>query len=602
MSVWEILKTIFIFDENNTMLLFFTSPIFWIFFMVVLMIYQGVHRYIFTRNLFLLLFSLFFYYKASGFFFLLILFSTLVDYVLGGSLYKTKTPWKRNAYLVASLLINLGLLAYFKYAYFFTDMWNQALGTEIKTTNFLAIFSNSFLGTSLDITKIILPAGISFYTFQTISYTVDIYKGDVKPVKNILDFAFFVSFFPQLIAGPIVRASDFVPQIYKRYELSKPEYNRAIFLIITGLIKKVVLADFVASNFIDMVFEDPNKFSGFQNLMAVYGYALQIYGDFSGYTDIAIGLALLLGFRVNINFNSPYVASSITDFWRRWHISLSSWLRDYLYISMGGNRTTSFFTLMSVPLIAVFLLLADGWDWRILGFIGILTIIWALYLQFKQLAAFGLVGVLIMPLFGYILFVTASWYLLVYNLILLISWIMVLFKPELKRKMSTDMNLMLTMLLGGLWHGAHIKFIIWGFLHGAGLALHKLWLDLTGTKQKEVKGFRKFLGQFFTFHLVCFAWIYFRAKDLTKVNAMLEQMFYAFEFDNIPEIIWKQGNIFVIILLGFIVHWIPRRFKDNLQTTFGNIPDLAKAFVISAIILIIYQYATANLPFIYIVF
>jgi len=325
-----------IYEENRPLI--FTQAVFWIFFGGLILIYQFIYRYNNIRNLFLMLFSMYFYYLSSGYYFTLLIFSTFVDYYLGKAIYEAAAPKKKKLYVTLSVLTNLGVLGYFKYAYFFTDTFNTLAGTTWETTNYLALLLNSLFNFSIDISRIFLPVGISFYTFQTISYSVDIYRNRLKPVNSLLDFAFYVSFFPQLVAGPIVRATDFVPQIYKKYTLSNEDFGRGIFLIISGLIKKIFISDYISVNFVDRVFGNPEGFTGFENLMAVYGYSLQIYCDFSGYTDIAIGIALLLGFRLPLNFNSPYKAINITDFWRRWHISLSSWLRDYLYISMGGNR------------------------------------------------------------------------------------------------------------------------------------------------------------------------------------------------------------------------------------------------------------------------
>ncbi|MFT6383721.1 MAG: D-alanyl-lipoteichoic acid acyltransferase DltB (MBOAT superfamily), partial [Bacteroidia bacterium] len=306
----------------------------------------------------------------------------MVDYGCGMGIFVAKEKWEKKLYLMLSIASNIGLLAFFKYSYFFVDTINNLFGTELQAVNLLAAFANGTFGASFDIHDIILPVGISFYTFQTLSYSIDVYRGKIKPCGNIFDFAFFVSFFPQLVAGPIVRASEFLPQIKRPYYLSSSGFGSAVFLIMGGLIKKVVISDYISINFVDRVFETPEMYSGFMNLMAVYGYSIQIYCDFSGYSDIAIGLAALLGFRLPINFNSPYKAQNITDFWRRWHISLSTWLRDYLYISLGGNR---------------------------------------------------------------------------------------------KSKIRTYFNLFITMLIGGLWHGAALKFIIWGALHGVALMVHKAW-------------------------------------------------------------------------------------------------------------------------------
>lgn len=228
--------------------------------------------------------------------------------------------WLRKMWVAVSLTINLGLLCYFKY------------------TNFLGDFFASLTGGTFTAMDIFLPVGISFFTFQSLSYTIDVYRKEITPLTNLLDYAFYVSFFPQLVAGPIVRARDFIPQIRRPLFVSGEMFGRGIFLIVSGLFKKAVISDYISINFVERIFDNPTLYSGVENLMGVYGYALQIYCDFSGYSDMAIGIALLLGFHFNMNFDSPYKSASITEFWRRWHISLSSWLRDYLYISLGGNR------------------------------------------------------------------------------------------------------------------------------------------------------------------------------------------------------------------------------------------------------------------------
>ena len=267
-----------------------------------------------ARNAFLFVFSLFFYYKTSGLYFFILLFSTAIDFYLGLAIAKTsKRSWKK-VFLSLSLLSNFGLLVFFKYAYYIVDIINYWFGLNWHVINFMHLFSNEIFASNFAINSIFLPVGISFYTFQTLSYSIDVYRGNIPASKSLLDFGFFVSFFPQLVAGPIVRAKDFLPQIQQEYQLSRTQFGKAIYLIIIGLIKKVVISDYISVNFVDRVFEAPELYSGFSNLMAVYGYALQIYADFSGYSDIAIGLAALLGFSLPINFNSPYKALSITDF------------------------------------------------------------------------------------------------------------------------------------------------------------------------------------------------------------------------------------------------------------------------------------------------
>ena len=277
------------------------------------------------RNVYLMFVSWFFYYKTSGLFLMLLAFVTLSDWIIARQIHKSqitnhKSPIAKIL-LALSVTIDLGFLAYFKYAYFFTDAFNDLFGTSYSIVD-----------------KIILPVGISFYTFQVISYTADVYHKRIEPVKNILDFGFYVSFFPQLVAGPIVRAAEFIPQLYKPFRLSRRAFGIAVFWIINGLAKKIIMSDFLAVNLIDRVFDNPLLFSGFENLFALFAYSLQVYADFSGYTDIAIGVAMLMGFYLPMNFNSPYKSQSPQEFWRRWHISLTTWFRDYVYIPLGGSR------------------------------------------------------------------------------------------------------------------------------------------------------------------------------------------------------------------------------------------------------------------------
>lgn len=456
--------------------------------------------------MYLLLFSLFFYYKSGGLYFWLLLLSTVVDYYCGNAIHKTSKQHLRKTYLVISLVANLGLLAFFKYSNYFVDLVNGWFGTEFAAVNFMAMIGNVF-GGSFDIHEIILPVGISFYTFQTLSYTIDIYRREIEPARNIIDFGFFVTFFPQLVAGPIVRAADFLPQMYKKYSLTREQFGAAVFLIMCGLFKKVVVSDYLSVNFVDRVFEDPQLYSGFSNLMAVYGYSIQIYCDFSGYSDMAIGLAALLGFQLPINFNSPYRSVSITEFWRRWHISLSSWLRDYLYISLGGNR---------------------------------------------------------------------------------------------KGKVRTYINLMITMLLGGLWHGAATRFIIWGGLHGLALAIHKLWMEYVPSLAKRTdKGYRLLMGVI-TFHFVAFCWIYFRAGSMEDVSLMLRRIAFDFNWTGIGERLIAMPKIFAVLVLGFVIHFLPVSWKTAAREWYTFIPDLAKAAVFAFVIFAAYQAKSADVqPFIY---
>lgn len=272
------------------------------------------------RLLFVVAFSYFFYYKSGGWCFLLLAAVTLSDFLIALRIDREHDCRRRKAWVTLSISLDLLLLAYFKY------------------TNFLFASFCSLFGHEFSPFDIVLPVGISFFTFQSLSYTIDVYRRQISSLRSFSDYAFFVSFFPQLVAGPIVKARDFCPQIRQKVFVSEEMMSRGLFLILTGLIKKTIVSDYLSVNFVDRVFECPQLYSGIENLLAMYGYAIQIYCDFSGYSDMAIGIALLLGFRLGENFRAPFKATSITDFWRRWHISLSTWLRDYVYISLGGNR------------------------------------------------------------------------------------------------------------------------------------------------------------------------------------------------------------------------------------------------------------------------
>jgi alginate O-acetyltransferase complex protein AlgI len=493
-----------IFNYSAKQPLLFNQYFFLILFTVMFAGYTLINKQVRIRNLYLLLFSLFFYYKCSGFYFFLLLFSTLVDYGVGFGIYLAKQKWKKRLYLYISLFANIGLLAFFKYSYFFVESVNGWLGTNLEAVNFLAVFANGAFGTGFDVNDIILPVGISFYTFQTLSYSIDIYRGRLKPCGNIFDFAFFVSFFPQLVAGPIVRAAEFLPQIKRPYYLSRNGFGTAVFLIMAGLIKKVVISDYISVNFVDRVFETPEIYSGFMNLMAVYGYSIQIYCDFSGYSDIAIGLAALLGFKLPVNFNGPYKSQSLTEFWRRWHISLSTWLRDYLYISLGGNR---------------------------------------------------------------------------------------------KGKIRTYANLMITMLLGGLWHGAAAKFIVWGALHGVGLAVHRMWskrFNMATTKVGQIA------AVIITFHFVAFTWMYFRASDMPTVASMWYTILTDFDSGGILSRIVAYWRVFALMLIGFVVHMLPSNLKNRVQWGFTEVPIYVKILIFVVVIFGIYQSKSADIqPFIY---
>jgi D-alanyl-lipoteichoic acid acyltransferase DltB (MBOAT superfamily) len=545
------LKQLFLFNPDTPLI--FTRLYFWGFFLVVLIFYSLLYKKKSARNTYLWIVSLFFYYKTGGLFLFILIFSTVVDFFIGQAIYNAKTQPGKKAWLALSLTITLFVLAFFKYDIFFTETINTLLGTHFEAINHGASWSNMLLGTHFDIGKLLPPVGISFFTFQTISYIVDVYRGLVKPVTRLTDYGFFVSFFPQLVAGPIVRASQFIPQMYKDYSVSQAEFGLAVFMILKGLVKKLFIGDFIALNLIDRVFANPVSYSGFENLMSLYGYSLQVYCDFSGYTDIATGLALLLGFRLPRNFNSPYKAKNVGDFWKRWHMSLSSWLKDYLYIPMGGNRGASFFTYISLILVLAFVVLLSGKLWLVPLFAGVML-------------AMGIV---------------------------------MYFSPRIKLWFSTNINLMMTMLIGGLWHGASWMFIIWGGLNGLGIVVYKLWRKISPWENSNhwVANFWKI---FITFNFITFTRIWFRAESMQGVNDLMAQVALNFGWAQVPAMFLSYWKVFAIMLLGFVLHWLPGSLKDKGMNRFIATPVYQKAIISTVVVFIIYQSVSAGLqPFIY---
>lgn len=486
------METIFLYDPTSPLL--FSSGLFLFLFAGFLFFYSFLRRETTARIIYVLLFSLFFYYKTSGIYVLILLVVSIADFVIGGLMSSCRDERDRKWLLVSSLVINLGVLAYFKYTNFFIDIFNGMKG-----------------GNPLAFKNIFLPVGISFFLFQSISYTVDIYKGRLKPLTNWLDYIFYLSFFPQLVAGPIVRASDFIPQIrQKPLIITRAMFMQGAMLILVGLVKKAIISDFISYHFVDKVFDSPQFYNGFTNLMAIYGYALQIYCDFSGYSDMAIGIALLLGFRFNKNFDDPYKSATITEFWRRWHISLSSWLRDYLYISLGGNR---------------------------------------------------------------------------------------------KGRTRTYLNLMLTMLLGGLWHGAAWRFVLWGGLHGAALAVHKFMMTMvpslkdTGSKMKMAW---RVAGIFLTFHIVCLGWLLFRASDMQTCGIMLSSIWNDFGASNIVEVVETFTSVFCVMAIGYMMHFVPQNVQIKLRNRFEGLSIYSLSAIFVVVIWVVMQLKSADLqPFIY---
>ncbi len=505
----------FLYDPENPLL--FNNGFFVFFFAVFIGLYYQFRNHFKLRRYIFCFFSLYFFYKASGFFVVLVILSAIVDFILSNAIYRQQNKTKKKLLLVASIIFNLGMLFYFKY------------------TNFFISISNDMFSTGFNPLNILLPVGISFYTFENLSYTIDVYRGHFKPATKFSDYLLFLAFFPKLVMGPIVRAHDFLPQINKPYILTEKDFAKGFYLIISGMFKKLIISDYLTLNYVNYIFDDPARYTGLENLFAVYGYAVVIYCDFSGYSDVALGIARWLGFTIPTNFLSPYQSKNITEFWRRWHISLSSWLRDYLYIPLGGNKKAGFATYLFTALFAFGVMMA-GVHLLGLSYLG------------GGLLSLGILLVFILPS---------------------------LIKKD-KAGVSTNLNLLATMLLGGFWHGASWNFIVWGALHGISLAIHKIWMLLTGKAFKKINNTKWYnvIAILITFHFVCFGWVFFKAADFSTATAMLNQIWYNFSFDVWGAFYGNYHAVLWMIAFAFLLHAIPDSLADKLLDRFPRIPML----------------------------
>lgn len=541
------------FEENHPLI--FTQLDFWIFFLLVIAIFSYIHKFKLTRSIFLFVASLFFYFKTSGLLVLLLFASIVINYFIGKGVWNSVSILKKKAFVTLSVLFNILTLGYFKYAYFFTESFNEMFHTQYEIFNVFAQIGNSVLGQGSFVDIIVLPVGVSFFTFQSISYVVDIYRKEVKPVKNFFDYAFFVSFFPQLVAGPIVRARDFIPQIRQPYQLNHTDFSWAIIQIVKGFIKKVVLADYIAIHFIDKVADAPEAFPGFISILAMWGYSLQIYGDFSGYTDIAIGVSRLMGFKLLENFNSPYKAISVADFWRRWHKSLGSWLRDYLYIPLGGNRSGGIGTYIATMVILIFLIFITQWYWLLFIYLGLMIIYIGVSLLF----------------------------------------------PGFKRYVHRDLNLIITMVIGGLWHGASENFVIWGAMNGAALIIYNHWRKISPYENSTTL-FTRFWRILITFNFITFTRIWFRLEDDGAPANMLTQIWYHFDLnsDTFNTLMTGFDTALYVMIFGYILHWLPSKVKEFGERKFTALPMALQSAVVAIILIIIYQaFSDTFKPFVY---
>ena len=429
----------------------------------------------------LIAFSAYFYYKSSGIYFLLLFTTIISDYLF--SLLIVKSSRYKNTLTAIGILFSLSFLLYFKYA-------------KLIVTTF------GWSAEALEVDNLFLPIGISFYTFQSISYLVDVKRNKIA-IPKFHDYLLYMTFFPHLVAGPIVRAKDFLPQLKRKLNVTNAHISEGLYLISKGLIKKAIIADFVGQ-YVDIIFATPSGSSGMESLIATLCYTLQIFCDFSGYTDMAIGIALLLGYQLCLNFDSPYQATNITEFWRRWHISLSTWLRDFIYIPLGGNRKGP-----------------------------------ALQLLF----------------------------------------------------------LLITMSVGGIWHGADWKFLWWGVGHGMILILHKLIMKYAPPIHHI---FWIVSGWIFTFCAVSILWIPFRAQSTADSIIIIQKIFTAIHWSESWELLKQNTLLIVLLIFGFAATLLSRVPKVKLKTWYLREPLVVKMIFMVLIILCIFQMQSATVqPFIY---
>lgn len=469
----------------------FTNGTYFVFLIIVFFAYWAVNRAGWRLGLLVAAGALFYWINAGRMLALLVVIAA-IDFTTTRWMARCNGKTARRCLLAVSLGVDIGALCFFKYANFFIDS---------------AATATAALGirTAVPHLDIVAPLGISFFIFQSLAYVIDVYRKDGEPAQRFVDYFAFVAFFPTIIAGPILRARDLLHKLRERVVLDNAMGAQALFLIAIGLTKKIAIADYLGANLVERVFDFPERFSSLEVLAAVYGYGLEIYADFSGYSDIAIGSALLLGLRLPANFNAPYAAASLPEFWRRWHISLSTWLRDYVFFSVAGKRARN-----------------------------------------------------VAMLYG---------------------------------------GLVVTMLVGGLWHGPTWTFVIWGLLHGMGLVVVRLW-------EKARKRFRiarvesrwpRLLAMLVTFHFVCFAWVFFRAESLAAALGVLKQIM-AFSLDTAN----LAAPVVGILGLGFASHFLPDRLWHSSQSLFARMPAVAQAGLLFTLAVGLYFVASSDfVPFIY---
>ncbi len=463
----------------------FPTLAFGVFFLFVYFTAWSLDRENGKRKLFLLLASWFFYAQWDWRFVGLLIASAILNWGAAALIARDRERGRKTGWLVGlGVAANLLILGFFKYYGFFVEQAGELLaqfGWE----------------RDLPLLQIVLPVGISFFTFQGISYVVDVHRGKTPAAKSLLDVMLLMSFFPHLVAGPIVRASDLLPQFERTPRLTRVMATHGLLLIAWGLFKKTVIASELSVNLVDPVFFDPTAYGAVDIAAAVYGYAVQIYCDFSAYSDMAIGLAALLGYSFPRNFDQPYRASSMQQFWRRWHISLSSWLRDYLYVPLGGGRKGLF---------------------------------------------------------------------------------------------ASCVNVFITMVLGGLWHGAALTFLAWGALHDGVQVIERLFRAAVGDR----KVIPTVVGVLVTFHIVCLGWILFRAESFELALQMLEGL------GRIGPVVMLTPLLLTLIVGGLAMHWLPPRAVEGMAERLKTAPSLTLGLLVGAAILLVEAVRPEGVaPFIY---
>ena len=483
-TLWHNLVTLMTPDAAAPLI--FSSGLFWVMFIIFLPIFAALRNRRTQMMLFVVAFSLLFFFRSSGWYFVLLILTSAIDFLVARRIAESPRGWVRKAFLWLSILCSLYVLFAFKYTNFFLKTWADVVGGNFQPLDIIA------------------PVGLSFYTFRTISYVVDVYKERMTPTKSYLEYLFFLSFFPCLIAGPIVRAKDFLPQIHRSDAVTPAEIYGGLWQVMLGVIKKAVIADYLAQ-YTDIVFSNPLGYSGFELLMAGIGFSVQLYCDFSGYSDMAIGLGSMMGFDLGVNFDFPFRSKNITEFWRRWHISLSFWLRDYLYIPLGGNR---------------------------------------------------------------------------------------------KGKIRQYLNLFITMLVGGFWHGAGLNYIWWGAIHGMALVIHKI--NMPWLKKIPDNAVVSFFSGLLTFAVVTLAFIFFRAETFADAVTVMNGIFTNFDFAYAPPFVSARVVWCVMMVVVVVAHFVPKKAYAAMREWFVGCNWLLKLVIFMAVVQLVLQFASADVrPFIY---